>query len=274
MRLLDPRWDEAREGYEVLVEGDVIKEVVTGTITSASAEVIECAGRTLMPGLIDCHAHLFLAESSRRALEAWPLTLVAARAVVLARAMLERGCTTVRDTGGADWGFKQAVDEGLVAGPRLFISGQTISTTGGHGDARRRTDGDATTNSGNALRYVSRIADGADAVRTAAREQMRQGPDQVKLMCPGAPASPSPTAATCSALCRASRAASSSSVPRSSRLSRSSVRRRSLGRRSSARRGGSGSSRSAPAPTSCSSTATPSPICAVYSTRARTCARS
>jgi len=190
MRLLDPRWDEAREGYEVLVEGDVIKEVVTGTITSASAEVIECAGRTLMPGLIDCHAHLFLSEVSLRALEAVPLTLLTARAVVLARAMLERGFTTVRDTGGADWGFKQAVDEGLVAGPRLFISGQTISTTGGHGDARRRTDGDATTNSGNALRYVSRIADGADAVRTAAREQMRQGADQVKLMCSGGVASP------------------------------------------------------------------------------------
>ena len=190
MRLLDPRWDEAREGYEVLVEGDVIKEVVTGTITSASAEVIECAGRTLMPGLIDCHAHLFLSEVSLRALEAVPLTLLTARAVVLARAMLERGFTTVRDTGGADWGFKQAVDEGLVAGPRLFISGQTISTTGGHGDARRRTDGDATTNSGNALRYVSRIADGTDAVRTAAREQMRQGADQVKLMCSGGVASP------------------------------------------------------------------------------------
>ena len=190
MRLLDPRWDEAREGYEVLVEGDVIKEVTEGTITSASAQVIDCEGRTLMPGLIDCHAHLFLSEVSLRALEAVPLTLLTARAVVLARAMLERGFTTVRDTGGADWGFKQAIDEGLVAGPRLFISGQTISATGGHGDARRRTDSDAMADSANALRYVSRIADGPDAVRAAAREQMRQGADQVKLMCSGGVASP------------------------------------------------------------------------------------
>ena len=190
MRLLDPRWDEPRDGYEVLVEGAEIKEVSDRPISSGSARAIACGGRTLMPGLIDCHAHIFLSEVFLRALENVPLTLLAARSTVLARAMLDRGFTTVRDTGGADWGVKQAIADGLVPGPRLFISGRTISATGGHGDSRRRTDADDTSDSSNSLRYVACIADGPDAVRAAAREQMRQGADQVKIMCSGGVASP------------------------------------------------------------------------------------
>jgi len=190
MRLLDPRWDEPRDGYEVLIDGSEIKEVADTPIRSRSAEILDCGGRTLMPGLIDCHAHVFLSEVSLRALESVPLTLMTARAAVLARAMLDRGFTTVRDAGGADWGMKQAIEDGLLAGPRLFISGQPISVTGGHGDFRRRTDAESSPPTSNALRYVSRIADGPDAVRAAAREQLRQGADQVKIMCSGGVASP------------------------------------------------------------------------------------
>jgi len=190
MLLLDPRWDEPRDGYEVLIDGSEIKEVADTPIRSRSAEILDCGGRTLMPGLIDCHAHVFLSEVSLRALESVPLTLMTARAAVLARAMLDRGFTTVRDAGGADWGMKQAIEDGLLAGPRLFISGQPISVTGGHGDFRRRTDAESSPPTSNALRYVSRIADGPDAVRAAAREQLRQGADQVKIMCSGGVASP------------------------------------------------------------------------------------
>ena len=190
MHLLDPRWEEPREGYEVLVEDSTIKDVSDGPITARSAQVVECGGRTLMPGLIDCHAHIFLSEVSLRALESVPLTLLTARAASLARAMLERGFTTVRDTGGADWGIKQAIADGLLPGPRLFISGALLSATGGHGDSRRRTDAGAASGTANALQYVTCIADGADAVRAAAREQMRQGADQVKIMCSGGVASP------------------------------------------------------------------------------------
>ena len=189
MRLLDPRWDEPREGYEVFVEGGAIREVSDRPIKS-SARVIDCGGRTLMPGLIDCHAHIFLSEVSLRALENIPLTLLAARATVLARAMLDRGFTTVRDTGGADWGIKQAIDHGTVAGPRLFISGQPLTPTGGHGDSRRRTDPVRAPFADDALHYLHAIADGPDAVRAAAREQMRQGATQVKIMCSGGVASP------------------------------------------------------------------------------------
>src|SRR4051812_31617869 len=113
MQLLDPRWDEPRGGYQVLVEGDAIREVSERPIKSAAA-VIDCGGRTLMPGLIDCHAHIYLVEVGIARLEALPLTLLTAKASVLLRKMLDRGFTTVRDTGGADWGIKEAVESGTL----------------------------------------------------------------------------------------------------------------------------------------------------------------
>ena len=88
-----------------------------------------------MPGLIDCHVHVMHSEVNVRFLEAMPLTLLTARAATRLRAMLDRGFTTVRDTGGADWGIKTAIETGHIIGPRLFIAGQSIGPTGGHSDA-------------------------------------------------------------------------------------------------------------------------------------------
>ncbi len=190
LSLLDPRWNEARAGYEVLVEGDLIKEVSSKPIKAAKARVVDCGKRTLMPGLIDCHVHVFLSEVNIRNLENVPLTLMTARAADLMKGMIDRGFTTVRDTGGADWGIKAAVDAGLIAGPRLFISGRAIGPTGGHSDSRRRTDIGAPCGCCNAMVYCMALADGADEVRKLVREQMRQGADQVKIMCSGGVASP------------------------------------------------------------------------------------
>ena len=189
--LLDPRWDEPRGGYEVLVEGDTIREVSSKPIKVRGAQVIDGGKRTLMPGLIDCHVHVFLTEVNIRNLEHVPLTLLTAKSAELMRGMIDRGFTTVRDTGGADWGIKTAVESGLIAGPRLFISGRAIGPTGGHSDSRRRTDiAGAPCGCCNAMVYSLAIADGPDAVRKAVREQMRQGADQVKIMCSGGVASP------------------------------------------------------------------------------------
>jgi len=189
--LLDPRWDEARGGYEVLVEGDLIKEVSDKPIKARDAHVVDGGKRTLMPGLIDCHVHVFLTEVNIRNLESVPLTLLTAKAAELMRGMIDRGFTTVRDTGGADWGIKTAVESGLIPGPRLFISGRAIGPTGGHSDSRRRTDYQpAPCNCCNAMVYCMAIADGADQVRQMVREQMRQGADQIKIMCSGGVASP------------------------------------------------------------------------------------
>ena len=190
VQLLDPSHDQLIGGREILVEGDRIREVSDRPLPSADAMVIDGGGRTAMPGLIDCHVHVYLSEVNIRNLEQIPLTLMTARAVAAMRGMLDRGFTTVRDTGGGDWGIKTAVETGLVAGPRLFISGRAIGPTGGHSDSRRRTDGDATCRCGNAMAFTMALADGADEVRRATREQMRQGADQVKIMMSGGVASP------------------------------------------------------------------------------------
>jgi imidazolonepropionase-like amidohydrolase len=188
--LLDPRWGEARGGYEVLVEGQLIKEVSAKPIKTKADKVVDCSKRTLMPGLIDCHVHVFLSEVNIRNLENIPLTLMTARAADLMKGMIDRGFTTVRDTGGADWGIKTAVETGLIPGPRLFISGRAIGPTGGHSDSRRRTDTGAPCGCCNAMVYAMAVADGPDDVRKCVREQMRQGADQVKIMCSGGVASP------------------------------------------------------------------------------------
>jgi imidazolonepropionase-like amidohydrolase len=170
--LLDPRWDEPRGGYEVLVEGEHIKEVSAKPIKARGAEVIDGGGkRTLMPGLIDCHVHVFLTEVNIRHLESIPLTLLTAKSAELMRGMIDRGFTTVRDTGGADWGIKTAVESGLIPGPRLFISGRAIGPTGGHSDSRRRTDvAAAPCGCCNAMVYCMAVADGPDDVRRQVRE--------------------------------------------------------------------------------------------------------
>jgi len=189
-RMLEPSVGELRDGHELLVEGDTIREVSTGAIKAADAAVIDCGGRTLMPGLIDSHVHVFLSEVNIRSLEQIPLTLMTARAAKLMLGMLDRGFTTVRDTGGADWGIKTAVEQGSVPGPRLFIAGQAIGPTGGHSDSRRRTDMGSRCHCCNAMAYTMCVSDGEREVRKAAREQMRQGADHVKIMMSGGVASP------------------------------------------------------------------------------------
>ena len=190
LRLLDPHWNEAREGYEVLVEGDTVKEVSDRPIGAASATVVDCGRRTLMPGLIDCHVHTHHSEVYINRMEGVPLTLMMARSAGRLKRMLDRGFTTVRDAGGADWGTKTAVESGLIPGPRLLISCRSIGPTGGHNDRNRRTDIGPPCLCCNGMVFLRAIADGPDEVRKAAREQMRQGADQVKLMVSGGVASP------------------------------------------------------------------------------------
>lgn len=190
-QLLDPHTDELRGGASVLVEGDLIREVSSQPIQAPSAQVINCRGQTLMPGLIDSHVHVMLSEVNVRNLEAIPLTLMTTRAAALMKAMLDRGFTTVRDTGGADWGLRDGVAQGLLPGPRLFIAGRAIGPTGGHADPRRRTDTyKSLCHCCNAMRFCFDVVDGVDTMREAVREQLRQGVDQIKIMVSGGVASP------------------------------------------------------------------------------------
>lgn len=168
---------------DVLIADGTILEVGPCGMEVQRAREIDLAGRTIMPGLIDCHVHANVLEDNLQHLGDIPASLTAIRAARVLANMLDRGFTTVRDAGGADWGLKAAIEQGHTPGPRLFIAGHAISQTGGHGDYRTRMDtAPAPCNCATALRSIARIADGIDAVRKAVREELRQGADQIKIM--------------------------------------------------------------------------------------------
>jgi imidazolonepropionase-like amidohydrolase len=101
LKLLEPEFGEARPGYELLIEGGIVREVSEAPIVSRNAEILDCGGRVVMPGLIDSHVHVMLSDVVIPNLEKVPLTLATGRAAALMLGMLNRGFTTVRDTGGA-----------------------------------------------------------------------------------------------------------------------------------------------------------------------------
>jgi imidazolonepropionase-like amidohydrolase len=175
------------------VEDDRIMDVLpTGRVRSLSGDVttLDLKGKTLMPGLTDAHVHICAVEAN--VIDQWrflPPSLLAAKALRRAEECLRQGFTTVRDAGGADYGFREAISEGLYPGPRLLVSGPYISQTGGHGDKRRRAEWVDPIRC--CIGMVGTIADGEAEVRKAVRENIRHDVDQIKLMASGGAMSPS-----------------------------------------------------------------------------------
>lgn len=188
--VIDGTSAEARPGHYVLVEGNTIREVSAAPIASASATAIDLKGRTLMPGLIDCHVHVVATMANLARNAAMPTSFQALKSVAVMDGMLKRGFTSVRDASGADYGLKLAVEEGLFRAPRLFIAGKSLSQTGGHGDLRGRFDDRDFCLCHARLGLLSRVADGVDAVRKAVREELKAGADFIKIMASGGVASP------------------------------------------------------------------------------------
>ena len=190
-RIFDGTSEELLEDVEVLVEGSRIVEVSDVPIPPGAAEVVDLRGRTLMPGLIDAHFHAIAASPDLGAVEHMPPSLIAQHARANLEATLKRGFTTVRDAAGADYGLARAIEAGLIAGPRLFYSGHALSQTGGHGDFRSYESGPAICACGLGARHFSTVADGVPEVRRAAREELRRGATQIKIMGSGGVSSPS-----------------------------------------------------------------------------------
>jgi imidazolonepropionase-like amidohydrolase len=189
-RLLDPRQDELREDVSVRVEGEQIVEVSSGAIKHPGVREVAAKGRVLMPGLIDAHVHVVITTLNLAAMQSRPVSLVAQEARVILERMLQRGFTTVRDAGGADYGLAEATQRGLIRGPHIHYSGRVLSQTGGHGDFRPREDGPQLCACHIHTSGFSHVADGVSAVRKAAREELRRGASQVKIMASGGVASP------------------------------------------------------------------------------------
>lgn len=188
-RIVDSELETISSLVDVKIQGGQIVEIGSGLDQKCDTRV-DTGGRYMLPGLIDCHVHPFLADANLSRLSEVPPTLMSARASRILEGMLQRGFTTVRDAAGADWGIKQAVEDGLIQGPRLFIAGRALSQTGGHGDFRSRTDDRDVCHCQHALAFTSRIADGVDDVRRAVREELRKGADQIKIMVSGGASSP------------------------------------------------------------------------------------
>jgi imidazolonepropionase-like amidohydrolase len=191
--LLDCTGNEPRERASVVVEGGRVFEVHSGDKppTTRHDSIFDCAGMTLMPGLTDAHVHIGavdvnILDQHRE----HPSNLVAMMMARILEDTLQQGFTTVRDAGGTDWSFKAAVDRGVVEGPRLLVSDRPLSQTGGHGDWRRSTETQSPEIFCPTAGMRSVVCDGADEVRRAAREQLRLGADQIKVMASGGAMSP------------------------------------------------------------------------------------
>lgn len=188
--LIDGTSDQVIPDCQVVVEGNVIREVTTERVTLSGAQRHDIGGRVLMPGLIDNHVHVYAIHLNQGKTRGMPHTLMTAHAIPRVRDMLMRGFTTVRDVAGGDYGIKQAINLGLVEGPRLFVSGRALSQTGGHGDHRHITDDTIPCACTSALDIMGRLADGVEGVRYAAREELRKGADHIKVLVSGGVGSP------------------------------------------------------------------------------------
>jgi imidazolonepropionase-like amidohydrolase len=171
------------------VDNDCIVAVERKPDRANAGDVIDLRGKTLMPGLIDAHCHVLGSSLRVTDTETQPLTYVAGYASKMLGHALDCGFTTLRDVGGGDLGIARAVADRLIRGPRVFFAGRVLSMTGGHGDFR-----DPFSSIGacacSAEGRIAVICDGADAVRAAAREELRRGAHCIKIMLSGGVLSP------------------------------------------------------------------------------------
>ncbi|MGI9523528.1 MAG: amidohydrolase family protein [Hyphomicrobiaceae bacterium] len=181
--IFDGRSDKLTLNHRVLVEGNLIKTIGDAPIkVRKGSAVVDCGGRTLMPGLIDNHVHLVLPGPTIPAMDAnktWED--LAIHGVAQAEMYLMQGFTTVRDAGGANGGLQRAVNAGTIKGPRIYPSGAFIGGRGGHADFAQFT-APMNAESNMARLNIARDVDGADATLKAARNNFRMGASQIKIM--------------------------------------------------------------------------------------------
>jgi imidazolonepropionase-like amidohydrolase len=188
-RIIDAEHAEPRDG-NVLVEDGLIRDLAARPIAAPDRLVIDLRGRTLMPGLIDCHVHVVAHQMNLAANSQVPDAMAVLRSLPIMRGMLDRGFTTVRDVGGAPYSLAEGVEAGLAVAPRLVVCGKALSKSGGHTDLRPRHDTHDPNRWARNFGALGRVADGVDEVRRACRQELRQGAQFIKIMANGGVASP------------------------------------------------------------------------------------
>jgi imidazolonepropionase-like amidohydrolase len=181
---------ELQRSYEVLAEGNRILAVSQTALDRRDATIIDVGGRTLMPGLIDAHAHITGLSLSPRNIS-YPASEIAIAAANYLRCSLMDGFTSIREAGGADHGVARLLNEGKIIGPRLFYSGRALTQTGGGADFRGLDEVIDPCGDHGPFSVMSVIADGIDEVRKAAREELRRGASQIKVFVSGGVVFPS-----------------------------------------------------------------------------------
>jgi imidazolonepropionase-like amidohydrolase len=184
VNVFDGTNEKLQEGVDVLIEKNLIKEIGKDLTANSDATVIDGAGKTLIPGLIDAHWHSYYAYAPQSVLVVGDMSEVAIHGFIGAEKTLMRGFTTCRDVGGNPYAVKKFTDSGEHPGPRLFISGPPISQTSGHFDFRGKND--VPRNSTDPMTYWERnslimVADGVDEVIRRSRENLRAGATQLKI---------------------------------------------------------------------------------------------
>ena len=187
VNVFDGKTNGLAMGQDVLVEDNLIKDIGNDTQARSDAIVIDGGGRTLMPGLIDGHAHVMINHNFPVVETNMDLTDIAYRATLVMKRFLVDGFTSVRDMGGPAFGLQRNIDGGVIVGPRIFPSGAFISQTSGHGDFRERGDPGFSHNVSGDLSNVERmgigtVADGVPEVLKATRLNLRNGATQIKIM--------------------------------------------------------------------------------------------
>ncbi|SDB92087.1 metal-dependent hydrolase family protein [Paraburkholderia lycopersici] len=184
-RLFDGKSGALQDGMYLVVDGNRISQLRRGAPgATVGQRVIDCGGKVMMPGLIDMHWHALLAALPIATIMQSDFSFVYLAAGAEAQRTLLRGFTTIRDVGGPAFALKQAIDSGMLSGPRIYPSGAMITTTGGHGDFRLLTDVPRTSGQISAVERTgaAAIADSADEVRLRVREQFMQGATQIKIV--------------------------------------------------------------------------------------------
>lgn len=186
--LFDGKNEKLKENVNIVIENNLVKEVFSGEISEENFdEIIDASGLTAIPGLTDAHVHVSHNQSDRN-YEA-RVDEMAVRSTRVAKDMLLRGFTTIRDAGGVTYGLKKNIDNGFIDGPRIYPSNAYISQTCGHADKRHSPIAehlpDGSWTSPTLQQHLNYVADGPAEVLRAVREQFILGASQIKIMAGG-----------------------------------------------------------------------------------------